>query len=439
MIALGFADESRGKEANPEYLTIDARSPKILLSGAWRYPGIKPISIERATASSIHGRLLMTAITYPSRYRQIGYVVGMFVLAVVLLGIVKFLQIRRAMMMAPKEGAEAVTSSPVIENVWREGFDTVGTFVAVQGATLSAEEAGTVFRILFESGSSVQRDQVLIELDRSVEEANLAGALSRAELARQSLARARTLRSQSALSIANLEDAQSKLQQSEAEVRSLRAIIERKTIKAPFAGKTGIRMVNVGEYVSAGAPLVPLHSIDPISFNFSVPQQILPNLSVKSPIRLEVDAFPGEVFSGEVSAINPNVNQTTRTIEIQASLSNESGKLLPGMFGRVSLDLGAERAVLTIPASSVVYAPYGNFVFVIERTKDSAGNEVLSVRQQVVMLGSRRGDLVSVVSGLTAADEIVTTGGFKLRPGMAVTTKNEIVPPRGENPSVQDS
>ncbi len=360
-------------------------------------------------------------------------------LVVVILGVVKFLQIRRAMMMAPKMGAEAVTTSSVSQSTWREGFDTVGTFVAVQGATLSAEEAGMVSRIAFESGSTVQRDQVLIELDRSVEEANLAGALSRAELARQNLDRARTLRSQSALSIANLEDAQSKLQQSEAEVRSLRAIIERKTIKAPFAGKTGIRMVNVGEYVSAGTPLVPLHSIDPIFFNFSVPQQILPALAVKSPIRVEVDAFPGEIFSGEVSAINPNVNPTTRTIEIQASLSNTSGKLLPGMFGRVHLDLGAERAVLTIPASSVVYAPYGNFVFVVQRAKDSEGEEKLSVRQQVITLGSRRGDLVSVSSGIALGEEIVTTGGFKLRPGMEVSINNQTVPPGKENPTVQDS
>jgi membrane fusion protein (multidrug efflux system) len=247
------------------------------------------------------------------------------------------------------------------------------------------------------------------------------------------------LRSQSALSIANLEDAQSKLQQSEAEVRSLRAIIERKTIKAPFTGKAGIRMVNVGEYVSAGTPLVPLHSIDPIFFNFSVPQQILPALKVKSPIRVEIDAFPGEVFSGEVSAINPNVNQATRTIEIQAALSNAAGKLLPGMFGRVHLDLGADASVLTIPASSVVYAPYGNFVFVIERKQDSEGKELLSVRQQIVKLGSRRGDVVSIVTGLAAGDEIVTTGGFKLHPGASVTVKNQIVAPSEENPQVQDS
>jgi membrane fusion protein (multidrug efflux system) len=361
------------------------------------------------------------------------------VLVVVILAVVKFLQIRRAMMMAPKMGAEAVTTSSVVESTWREGFDTVGTFVAVQGATLSAEGPGMVSRILFESGSTVQRDQVLIELDHSVEDANLAGSVSRAELARQNLARARTLRSQSALSIANLEDAQSKLQQSEAEVRSLRAIIERKTIKAPFAGKTGIRMVNVGEYVSAGTPLVPLHSIDPIFFNFSVPQQIVPSLAVKSPIRVGVDAFPTETFSGEVSAINPNVNQATRTIEIQGSLSNANGKLLPGMFGRVHLDLGAERSVLTIPASSVVYAPYGNFVFVIQRAKDSEGKETLSARQQVVTLGPRRGDLVSVLSGLARGEEIVTTGGFKLRPGMAVSINNQIVPPAEQNPSVQDS
>jgi multidrug efflux pump subunit AcrA (membrane-fusion protein) len=151
----------------------------------------------------------MTAITYPSRYRQISYVAGAFVLVVVALGTVKFFQIRRAMMMAPTMGPKAVTTTVVTQRDWRKVFNTVGSFVAVQGTTLSAEEAGTVTRIVFESGSAVQTGQVLLELDRSVEEANLAGALSRAELARQNLERARNLRSQSALSIANLEDAQS--------------------------------------------------------------------------------------------------------------------------------------------------------------------------------------------------------------------------------------
>lgn len=386
----------------------------------------------------------MTAITYPSRYRQIGYVVGAFVLVVVALGTVKFFQIRRAMMMAPKMGPKAVTTTVVTERMWRKGFDTVGSFVAVQGTTLSAEEAGTVSRIVFESGSAVQAGQVLLELDRSVEEANLAGAQSRAELARQNLERARNLRSQSALSIANLEDAQSRLQQSEAEVRSLKAIIERKTIKAPFAGRTGIRMVNVGEYVSAGTPLVPLHAIDPIFLNFSVPQQILPNLKLKSAVRVEIDAFPEEAFTGEVSAINPNVNPTTRTIEIQAALSNLNGKLLPGMFGRVHLDLGVNTNVLAIPASSVVYAPYGNFVFVVQRKSASEGDKKpeegeITARQQLVTLGDRRGDLVSILTGLSAGDEIVSTGGFKLIPGDAIVVQNQNSPSDAEKPSLQDS
>jgi len=386
----------------------------------------------------------MTAITYPSRYRQIGYVVGAFVLVVVALGTVKFFQIRRAMMMAPKMGPKAVTTTVVTERMWRKGFDTVGSFVAVQGTTLSAEEAGTVSRIVFESGSAVQAGQVLLELDRSVEEANLAGAQSRAELARQNLERARNLRSQSALSIANLEDAQSRLQQSEAEVRSLKAIIERKTIKAPFAGRTGIRMVNVGEYVSAGTSLVPLHAIDPIFLNFSVPQQILPNLKLTSAVRVEIDAFPEEAFTGEVSAINPNVNPTTRTIEIQAALSNLNGKLLPGMFGRVHLDLGVNTNVLAIPASSVVYAPYGNFVFVVQRKSASDGDKKpeegeITARQQLVTLGDRRGDLVSILTGLSAGDEIVSTGGFKLIPGDAIVVQNQNSPSDAEKPSLQDS
>jgi membrane fusion protein (multidrug efflux system) len=161
-------------------------------------------------------------------------------------------------------------------------------------------------------------------------------------------------------------------------------------------------------------------------------------------VRVEIDAFPGETFAGEVSAINPNVNPTTRTIEIQAAFSNLNGKLLPGMFGRVHLDLGADTNVLAIPASSVVYAPYGNFVFVVQRKSASEGDKkpeegAITARQQLVTLGDRRGDLVSILTGLSAGDEIVSTGGFKLIPGDAIVVQNQNPPSDAEKPSLQDS
>lgn len=377
----------------------------------------------------------------PSRTRQ-----ALMALAVVLLlagllagikyGTILSLQRQYASMGRPPE---AVTTAVVEEGIWRDHLETVGTFAAVRGVMLAAEEGGTVVRIAFESGAKVEAGQVLIELDHSVEDANLTGAEARAALARQNLARARSLRSQSALSAATLEDAQSKLQQSEAEVQSLRAIIQRKTIRAPFAGRTGIRLVNQGEYVAPGRALVPLHSMDPIFLNFSVPQQLLPQLEPEREVVVRVDAFPEVAFSGRVSAVNPNVDQMTRSVEVQSSLANADERLHPGMFARVVLDLGRERTVLTVPAASIVYAPYGNFVFTVQRgaagaeTGAESSQNTGTVRQQVVTIGERRGDLVSITQGLTKGMEVVSSAGFKLRPDAVVAIKGQLqIPAVGE-------
>jgi membrane fusion protein (multidrug efflux system) len=360
----------------------------------------------------------------------------------IILGGIKFIQIRRAIAEHASftPPPEAISSAVVKQEQWREAYSAVGSFVAISGATLSTQESGNVVKVGFESGAKVQKGQVLLELDSSVEQANLQGAMARLRLAKQHLARAQNLKTQSALSMATLEEAQSRVSQAESEAQSLKAAIERKTILAPFSGRAGIRSVNLGQFVTSGTPIVPLYSLDPIYFNFSLPQQVAPLLrSVEQEVKVTVDAFPGKVFVGKITAANPNVNEVMRTVEVQATIPNSTEELVPGMFGSVALELGEPKAVISIPVTSVSYAPYGNSVYVVERKKDEKGNEVTTVRQQIVQLGARRGDFIAVTGGLKEGEEIATSGVFKLRPGAAVAVNNQAAPSLSENPTVQDT
>ncbi len=372
--------------------------------------------------------------------KQLGITFLVIFILTAFLGVVKATQIQRAIAeySSFSPPPEAVTTTKVTKADWRESFDTVGSFVSMQGSTLSAKESGNVVAVHFESGAKVKAGDVLIEIDHSVEEANLKGALARLELAKQNLARASTLRGQSALALSTLEDAQSKVRQSESEVQSIKAAIERKTIVAPFDGRAGIRTVNVGSFVNAGTPLVPLYALNPIYFNFSAPQQLAPQLAVNTDVSVRVDAFPSRVFAGKVTAINPNIDEVLRTISIQATVQNPQEEILPGMFGSVHFEIGNSISLLVIPSLSVAYAPYGNSVYVVERSRDAEGKEGTTARQQIVQLGRSRGDFVSVTKGLTEGDEIVATGSFKLRPGAKIQIKQEGTPTLSLEPTVEN-
>lgn len=335
---------------------------------------------------------------------------------------------------------EAITTTVVQQQQWRESYSVVGSFVALSGATLSVQESGNVVRVGFESGARVAKGQVLLELDSSVEQANLKGALARVELSRQNLTRASALKTQSALSMATLEQAQSRLRQDESEVQSIKAAIERKTILAPFSGRAGIRSVNVGQYVTSGSPIVPLYSLDPIYFNFSLPQQVAPLLKGEQhEVGVTVDAFPGREFKGHLTASNPNVNEALRTIDVQATVPNPTEELTPGMFGSARFELGEPKEVFVVPLSSISYAPYGNSVFVVERAQGEGGEVSTTVRQQIVQIGERRGDMAAVTKGLKLGDEVATSGAFKLRQGATVAINNSKQIPASEKPSVEDT
>jgi membrane fusion protein (multidrug efflux system) len=238
-----------------------------------------------------------------------------------------------------------------------------------------------------------------------------------------------------------LESAESTMKQTQANADAERAIIEKKTIRAPFSGQTGIRQVNLGQYLDAGKPIVWLQTVTPVYADFTLPQQHLAQLSNGMPARLQIDAYPDRKFEGTLTAINPGLDQITRSISLRATFDNPGQLLHPGMFARVQVLLPEKSDVLVIPALSVLRAPSGDSVFVIEQaesTNDTA-KAGLKVRQQLIRLGTERGDFVSVQTGLKAGEKIVSSGQFKLRTGMSVVEQNDVVPKSTETPRPSDS
>jgi len=335
---------------------------------------------------------------------------------------------------------DAVTTAVVRAETWETTLNAIGSFAAVQGVTLSAEVAGTVSKIDFESGANVAAGAVLVELDTSVEQAQLRSAEATAELARLNLTRARELRSQNTNSQADLDSADAQAKQASAQADNLRAILAKKIISAPFTGRAGIRLVNVGQFLPVGTPIVSIQALDPIFLNLSLPQQQLGQVSEGLTARVVTDAYPGQLFEGKVTAINPDLDPTTRSVKLQVTLPNAESRLRPGMFGTVSIVLPVTEPVIIIPATAVLYAPYGDTVFVVEEKKNEATGETQKVvRQQFVRLGTARGDFVAVTSGLKVGDTVVSAGVFKLRNGSTVSVKNEFAPDAQLAPKPSDS
>ena len=323
---------------------------------------------------------------------------------------------------------ETVTTTEVKQDTWQPTLTAVGSVAAVQGVMLSAEMSGAVKNIAFESGATVRAGDLLVELDSSVEQAQLRSAMASADLARLNLERARELRGKKMMSQADLDSAEAQAKQANAQIDNIRAVIAKKTIRAPFAGRTGIRQVNLGQFLDNGAAIVTLQSLDPVYVDFALPQQNLARLSVGMAVRVTTDAFPGQSFEGKLTAINSEVDAVTRNVRLQATLATD-GRLRPGMYVNVAAVLPETERVLMIPATAVLYAPYGDSVFVVEDKKDEKSGVVGKVlNQRFVRLGKTRGDFVVVASGLDVDQTIVTTGVFKLRNGMSVVVDNKLAP-----------
>jgi membrane fusion protein, multidrug efflux system len=335
---------------------------------------------------------------------------------------------------------EVVTTAVVQKDSWEILLTAVGSLEAVQGVEVTAELPGKVVHIAFEPGARVQTGDLLVQQDTSVESAQLRSSEAAVALARINLERARELLVSKTVSQANLDNAEAQFKQAEAQADNFRALIAKKTIRAPFPGRLGIRNVNLGQIIKEGQVLVSLQTLNPIYVNFLLPQQRLAQVAPGLTVRLTTDAYPDQVISGKITVINPEVDAATRNIRIQATVTNADERLRPGMFATVAVVLPNQNEVLTIPATSVLAAPYGDSVFVVEEKKnDSNAPASMSLRQQFVRIGEKRGDFVSVISGIKAGETLVSTGVFKLRNGQAVVVDNKLAPEFKIAPKPADS
>jgi membrane fusion protein (multidrug efflux system) len=368
-------------------------------------------------------------------------VTGTMIVIIVALGATKFFQIKAAMAQGAsfQPPPEAVTTVVADEQEWPSTLRSVASVVAVQGVTVSADLPGIVAKIHFESGANVRRGDLLTELDTSQERAQLAAAESAVKLAKLNLERMKDLQQKGVTAQADLDQILATAEQAEARLGEIRATIDRKRIRAPFAGVLGIRQVNLGQYLNGGDPVVSLQALDPIYVDFAVPQQEVARLAAGHEVTATLEGLTESISSGRITAVDSNVDPATRNVRVRASFANPEAKLRPGMFVEARVAMGAGQRSVTLPTSAVNYAPYGDSVFVVEEMSGPTGQTYLGVRQQVVKLGASRGDQVAVLSGVNAGEQIVTSGVFKLRPGAAVLVNNDVQPSNSAAPKPEDS
>jgi membrane fusion protein (multidrug efflux system) len=358
-----------------------------------------------------------------------------------LIGFVKYRQIQAGIAQSNsfQPPPEAVTTTIATADLWGEKLGAIGTVQAVHGVTISADLPGIVASIDFDSGDRVDTGDLLVRLDTRQEQAQLAAADARRELARLNLERIRGLLEEGVTSRADFDAAVAEHDQAEALAGEIRATIDRKTTRAPFSGNLGIRSVDLGQYLTSGQPIVHLQSLDPIYVNFDVPQQDLVQVPVGAEVSISADGLSEAGLKGRITAIDSVVDVSTRNARVQATLANPGLALRPGMYVKVGVAQAAGTQVIPIPASAIRYAPYGDSVFIVEEMEAPGGGTYRGVRQQFVRLGSARGDLMAILSGIEPGDEVVTSGVFKLRNGAAVVINNEIQPGNDPSPRPEES
>ena len=369
-------------------------------------------------------------------FLRIAIAVGILLVILGGLGLVKGLQIGR--MVAQSESfvppLQTVAAATVAPAQWEHTLAAVGTLEAVQGVMITAEMPGKITRISFSPGARVASGQLLVQQDISEEQARLRAADSQLRLAKKNLERARLLNNEQVITDSILDENEAAFEQAKAERDTIQAIIAKKTIRAPFAGRLGIRHVNLGEVLTPGQEIVSLQSLDPVFVTFALPQQQLARLKPGLRVRARSTIADSEQVTGRITTINPDVDPDTRNVQVQATLQNDKERLRPGMFVQVQVLLPERQPVLTIPATAVLYAPYGDSVFLVESQTDATGQSSQVLRQHFVQLGEKRGDFVAVASGLKAGQQVVSTGVFKLRNGMPVTIDNSLAPTFEINP-----
>ena len=381
----------------------------------------------------------------PKMGKRILIMLGFFVLIVVGLGLGFFLHIQKMIASSPKPSPQTVTSTVARSLDWQPQLTSVGTLTAVHGVDVSSEIAGQVRTVNFKSGQDVTAGDVLIELNADSDSAQLDSLKAAAELAAVNLKRDKAQLAIQAVSQAQVDSDIAELKSRTALVAQQNALVAKKTIRAPFSGRLGISTINVGQYLNPGDKIVTLQAIDPIHINFYLPQRNLGQVKVGQSMTVISDAFEGAAFPGQITAVSPKVDPTTRNVQIEATLSNHSYQLLPGMFANASVNVGAEKHYLTLPQSAITYNPYGSTVFIVKKAsakKDKDGKlqpaTGLDVQQVFVVTGETRGDQVAIISGLKEGQEVVTSGQIKLKNETAVVIDNTVQPANSPNPTPQE-
>jgi membrane fusion protein (multidrug efflux system) len=363
--------------------------------------------------------------------RYAAVLAGVLVLLGVLGGI-KAAQIGKLMAMGKQFQAagpppESVSTRIAGEQTWEATLSTVASLVSARGVAVSADAVGIVTKIHFESGASVRQGQVLVELDTSVERAQLASVRARRDLAEANAKRSRTLAASGVASQAEVDTNEASFKSLTAEGSALGAQIAKKTIRAPFTGKLGIREVNLGQYLAPGTTIASLETSDAIFADFTLPQRELGRVAVGMPVRASQEGG-ATLAEGTVSAIDPAVDAVTRNVKLRASLPNPGDKLRPGMFVRVSVVLPEKHKVVAVPLTAIVRASYGDSVFFTEMKPVGEAKKMTKVaRQAFVRLGETRGDYVAILEGLEPGKEIVTAGAFKLKNGIPLAVNDKVV------------
>ena len=330
--------------------------------------------------------------------------------------------------------AQVVSTTNASAEEWQPKLDAVGSLRAINGADLSSEVAGIVQSISFESGTEVEKDTPLLQLRADDDMAKLQALQAAEKLASITYERDQKQLKAQAISQAVADTDEAALNSAKAQTIAQQALIDKKTIKAPFAGHLGIRRVDVGQYLQPGTAIVTLQQLDPIYIDFTLPEQALSQVSTGQKVTAKIDALQNTDFDGTIDAINSKIDEATRSVQIRASFKNPDHKLLPGMFAKISIETGAPQHAITLPQAAISFNPYGNTVYLIDRTDPSKP----TAKQSFVTTGATRGDQVAVLTGVKEGDEVVTSGQIKLRNGTPIKVNNEIQPSNEANPKPVD-
>jgi membrane fusion protein (multidrug efflux system) len=340
-------------------------------------------------------------------------------------------------MSAMAQPPQTVTTAKAASSPWQPRIEAVGSLRAVKGADLSLEVSGVVDSISFNSGDDVEEGKLLLKLRSGDDEAKLESLQATADLNEITYDRDQKQFKLQAVSQATIDTDAANLKNAKAQVAQQQAILDKKFLRAPFAGHLGIRAVDLGQYLGAGTVIVTLQALDPIFVDFFVPQQSVDQVRLGQPIEMKVDAFKDQTFAGEISALNPKVDANSRNVQIRATLKNPDHKLLPGMYATIDIATGAPQSYITLPQTAIIYNPYGDTVYIIDtKGNDASGKPQLVARQNFVTTGATRGDQVAILKGVNEGDMVVTSGQIKLHNGSTVLIDNSITPTADASPVV---